>query len=573
MAKDVEIKFKATDNFSKSVNSMKNSITGLNIALEDYKKLQSEVLGKRIQINFDVTQAKGNVRSLSGDILVLSTQSEKAAKNTQKALEDTTRAAKEAHKAQDQLQKDVQNTGMNTMVANNTNPNNTNSSSVNTAADGNNNNGNTAKKKSMDAATKDLLKGESGKKLVQAVGNNISQEITSMYGNTKGKNIVNVAGGAIDGAAAGFSAGGLGGAAVGAAIGGLTGAINSLTEAQKKSDDAFKSETKTMYDSVKKKDEKNLQDGVSLAAKADTEEKKEQGKEDESYEAIKKSLDDTWDDINKARGEGYIEERKKGMEKEKEMLDNGLAEKLKKAQKEMGIVDAALENKKNEARLNSLNELVNDPKSGFQDALDKHDGIALNGLVSQSEVKGEVDFKNSKEYQAKQEADRQVIQGIQDTIVENGDYIEQGKKVEEQFELGWSGAIESAKERGAFTIEVETRAVNEHGSILQQIRQSINMTKEANEDPKKGRMDPRGMRRYATGLRRVPKDDYPAFLHEGERVLTKVEADKQDKAISGFNIAKLADSIVVREEADIDRIIDGLYLRFKKYAVNTGGVC
>lgn len=63
--------------------------------------------------------------------------------------------------------------------------------------------------------------------------------------------------------------------------------------------------------------------------------------------------------------------------------------------------------------------------------------------------------------------------------------------------------------------------------------------------------------RHAYGLNRVPKDDYPVRLHQGEKVLTRTEADRYDgkASASGVVINKLADTIVVREEADIDKIV------------------
>lgn len=47
-----------------------------------------------------------------------------------------------------------------------------------------------------------------------------------------------------------------------------------------------------------------------------------------------------------------------------------------------------------------------------------------------------------------------------------------------------------------------------------------------------GSLKQAGVKGYATGLDRVPYNNMPALLHEGERVLTKVEADKQDKGAS-----------------------------------------
>lgn len=89
-----------------------------------------------------------------------------------------------------------------------------------------------------------------------------------------------------------------------------------------------------------------------------------------------------------------------------------------------------------------------------------------------------------------------------------------------------------------------------------------------------------GVPGYAYGENRVPYDQYPALLHQGERVLTRNQADQLDRKESGggggvsvtnggtFNLAKLADTIVIREDADIDKIANAMVKRFEKVAVN-----
>lgn len=60
---------------------------------------------------------------------------------------------------------------------------------------------------------------------------------------------------------------------------------------------------------------------------------------------------------------------------------------------------------------------------------------------------------------------------------------------------------------------------------------------------------------HAGGLSYVPYDGYVARLHKGERVLTSAENEQYTNGGGGgVHIAKLADQIVVREDADIDRI-------------------
>lgn len=64
-------------------------------------------------------------------------------------------------------------------------------------------------------------------------------------------------------------------------------------------------------------------------------------------------------------------------------------------------------------------------------------------------------------------------------------------------------------------------------------------------------------RGYAYGLERVPYDDYPALLHEGERVLTASQAREQDAGkapASGGQIVITGNSFSVRDDSDIQKI-------------------
>lgn len=56
---------------------------------------------------------------------------------------------------------------------------------------------------------------------------------------------------------------------------------------------------------------------------------------------------------------------------------------------------------------------------------------------------------------------------------------------------------------------------------------------------------------------RVPYDDYPALLHEGERVLTASQAREQDAGkapVSGGQIVITGNSFSVRDDSDIQKI-------------------
>ena len=61
---------------------------------------------------------------------------------------------------------------------------------------------------------------------------------------------------------------------------------------------------------------------------------------------------------------------------------------------------------------------------------------------------------------------------------------------------------------------------------------------------------------FAVGLDRVPYDNFPALLHEGERVLTASQARAEERG-GGVNIS-FNGPITVREEADLDRVAQKL---------------
>ncbi|CDX05071.1 Hypothetical protein DPCES_5185 [Desulfitobacterium hafniense] len=59
--------------------------------------------------------------------------------------------------------------------------------------------------------------------------------------------------------------------------------------------------------------------------------------------------------------------------------------------------------------------------------------------------------------------------------------------------------------------------------------------------------------KQAYGLSYVPYNNFPALLHEGERVLTASEA-RALKGSNSSNISITGNSFIIREEADIGKI-------------------
>ena len=114
---------------------------------------------------------------------------------------------------------------------------------------------------------------------------------------------------------------------------------------------------------------------------------------------------------------------------------------------------------------------------------------------------------------------------------------------------------------------------------------------------------------FAYGKDRVPYDNYPAVLHQGERVLTRNQADQYDRVMStrgvqlpqtiaevprstssgvanetvtgvsqsmantnagntNVSIEKLADTVVIQKEADTDKVVADMINKFRKLVPN-----
>ena len=78
--------------------------------------------------------------------------------------------------------------------------------------------------------------------------------------------------------------------------------------------------------------------------------------------------------------------------------------------------------------------------------------------------------------------------------------------------------------------------------------------------------DPAVGRQNAWGLDRVPYDNYPALLHQGERVLTAQQAREADRR-AGVSVVISGNEFHIREDADVDRVAQALAQKLQMAAV------
>lgn len=257
----------------------------------------------------------------------------------------------------------------------------------------------------------------------------------------------------------------------------------------------------------------------------------------DTFSGLQGQLESAKKNIEIAMGEGYNEARKKGMEKEIEAYNGDLGEKMKNAYSMVGAYEAEMENQYQQSIINAMQDAT---KRIEEEGLT---GIEAEKVMWEAKTQAEIDYKNSEEYQKKLQAEKSLVANIQSSLTESGEYVKFGQAMAEQFSKGWqSGRLSNA----ASDVRAQISKEGVSGYINSIFANAYKGT-------------PGGVsssRKHAAGLKRVPHDGYVAELHEGERVLTRVEADKRSGG--SVTIAKLADQIVVREEADIDKIARAL---------------
>lgn len=627
---DVSVAFKASDNLTKQVQDMRKGVNSLMRDVSSYRKVQDEAFNKKVEVKFEIEQAKRELKELGKAVKDNVSGSEQAFKDKQKSIEllseeyrRLTKVAKEASKAENKLQEDISRTS----------------------------NRNASRGGSGSGVSSDLSKlagAGLGGLIGDSVQNFFAQSVTSQFGSNIGSAVGSVASGAVSGAALGSIIPGLG-TAIGAAIGGISGAINAASEYKQKKDDLFRDDVKNLYSNAKESTQSTLDSGIQRAgnweqnkisfgtllkgddnadrfledvrqfgavtpfesedlletskklltygygqndilplmtkigdagsalgmstedmnwvatsigrmrstdkttleylnplmergipamdylAKSLGKSKKavyemvsdglipgakaaeiiansmgeqyfgNMEKQSHTYEGLVSTLSDAQAELERAMGEGYNEERKKGLEQEIETLNGPLAEQMKEANRLIGTFKADLENQHQQSLLDAVNDVMNNPENArnqeYMAAQAAGDGATMGRLLEEAKVEAEIAYRNTEGYQLQLQSDLLLVQNIQNDASLFGEYYNYGEKMAGRFSLG-------------FRENVNIAAPATGGGLVA------------------GSLKQAGVKGYATGLDRVPYNNMPALLHEGERVLTKVEADKQDKGAS-----------------------------------------
>lgn len=265
-----------------------------------------------------------------------------------------------------------------------------------------------------------------------------------------------------------------------------------------------------------------------------------------TYSGLMSTLEDNQTDIDAAMGEGYTEERKKGLEEQIAWMEGASGESLKEANRLIGVYQASLENEQErlyreamDAALEQIEDqgITNEAEAGR--------------ILAEAQAKAKADYIQSDAYQMELAQQEALVNNLQTELLPV--YEDMGYSLGQVMATGVLDAMRDVYGTSAVQTPADTMAAGlkwptvaaESGGV--EVLPPSALTSGQNAPSVKG---------YAVGLPYVPYDDFPALLHEGERVLTRSEAAAYDAGGGGIQI--VVNGLSVREEADVSRIAQEL---------------
>lgn len=277
----------------------------------------------------------------------------------------------------------------------------------------------------------------------------------------------------------------------------------------------------------------------------------------QTMSGLQSTLEDANAELANAMGEGYNMARKEGLQEQIDFLGGETGQQMQDAYKMIGQWKAELENSKEEMERDIMQAVMDggalqfdygdaqaDIEASVQQMQQQYAEAMASGnedagaeagqILMRAQVLAMDAFNSSEDAQIALEAQRTLASNIRNDAAAKDEFWNGGHEMALEFSKGWASTVH-------LSVPAPTYATNAASTI-------------GVSGVTGGYLPGRG---YAFGLDRVPYDDYPALLHEGERVLTASQAREQDAGkapASGGQIVITGNSFSVRDDSDIQKI-------------------
>ena len=243
-----------------------------------------------------------------------------------------------------------------------------------------------------------------------------------------------------------------------------------------------------------------------------------------TFSGITSTIEGLQQELDNAMGEGYNQTRMQGLEAQKEWLAGDSGQEMQEAYTAIGAWKASLENAKEQYIRDAMNDAMG--SEAYKTAEAEGDAAEMGRILMKAKIDGmnEYNANEGKDEELAQELS--LIESVRDDTALNNSYWDAGYTLGQEFSKGRAAAT---------TDSAWADAVNNFNS---------------------GYTKHRSGHQRAMGIDYVPYDNFPALLHEGEKVLTAGEARQEKNGVGGIQI--VINGMTVREDADIDRVAQAL---------------
>ena len=239
-----------------------------------------------------------------------------------------------------------------------------------------------------------------------------------------------------------------------------------------------------------------------------------------TFSGITSTIEGLQQELDNAMGEGYNQTRMQGLEAQKAWLAGDSDQEMQEAYTAIGAWKASLENAKEQYIRDAMNDAMGSEE--YKTAEAEGDAAEMGRILMKAKIDGmnEYNANEGKDEELAQELS--LIESVRDDTALNNSYWDAGYTLGQEFSKGRAAAT---------TDSAWADAVNNFNS---------------------GYTKHRSGHQRAMGIDYVPYDNFPALLHEGEKVLTAGEARQEKNGVGGIQI--VMNGTVIREEADVQRI-------------------
>lgn len=255
-------------------------------------------------------------------------------------------------------------------------------------------------------------------------------------------------------------------------------------------------------------------------------------RQSKTFSGITSTIEGLRQELDNAMGEGYNETRMAGLQAEREWLEGDSGQEMQEAYQAIGAWKASLENAKEQYIRDAVNEAMG--SDAYKTAEAEGDAAEMGRIIMKAKIDGMNQYNANEGKDEVLAQELSLIDSVREDTSLNDSYWDAGYTLGQSFSKGRAAGMMGSGNG-------ETSASASPSRMLQ------------------GVTLPSGSS-YAVGIDYVPYDNFPALLHQGERVQTAEEARSGGR---GTSIQIVMNGTVIREDADVERVASALLERME----------